>query len=447
MRIFRKLKLGFVNLVMLGNFEKEAEDEALRHSNEAKDYLKSLGVEVYSKHSAVNTLDEARSTWHYFREKNVDGVVLFNGTFSLSNLMIEIIRNIDLPFLVWGLQEYLISKSIISGSMIGLMPSSSIFRNFGKRFSFVYGSVKRSEVKKKVAIFAKVVRAITYMEEARIGLIGSRPDGFEISGFDELSIKNIFGTTIIKISMSEFLDLIDSKEDKMVEEDVKVQKEIFDIDQTIDSQIASLSKIYLALKELIKKYSIDAYAPQCWPELRMERKTPMCVANGRITAEGIMASCEADMDCALTMLMLYALSGRTPWTNDFVNLIEENDSLLFWHCGNASYNLSYGKPKIEVIYEGPAQTATLRSGTVTTCRLNHFKGGFELFAGIGEAIDQKPMLKGSNMYVKMARGNMEFINSMLKHGVPHHNVIVHGDLSEELEEFANLLKLQSIVIK
>ncbi len=447
MRIFRKLKLGFVNLVMLGNFEKEAEDEALRHSNEAKDYLKSLGVEVYSKHSAVNTLDEARSTWHYFREKNVDGVVLFNGTFSLSNLMIEIIRNIDLPFLVWGLQEYLISKSIISGSMIGLMPSSSIFRNFGKRFSFVYGSVKRSEVKKKVAIFAKVVRAITYMEEARIGLIGSRPDGFEISGFDELSIKNIFGTTIIKISMSEFLDLIDSKEDKMVEEDVKVQKEIFDIDQTIDSQIASLSKIYLALKELIKKYSIDAYAPQCWPELRMERKTPMCVANGRITAEGIMASCEADMDCALTMLMLYALSGRTPWTNDFVNLIEENDSLLFWHCGNASYNLSDGKPKIEVIYEGPAQTATLRSGTVTTCRLNHFKGGFELFAGIGEAIDQKPMLKGSNMYVKMARGNMEFINSMLKHGVPHHNVIVHGDLSEELEEFANLLKLQSIVIK
>ena len=33
---FRKLRLGFVNLVMLGNFEKEAEEEAVRQSNKAK---------------------------------------------------------------------------------------------------------------------------------------------------------------------------------------------------------------------------------------------------------------------------------------------------------------------------------------------------------------------------------------------------------------------------
>jgi len=444
---FRKLRLGFVNLVMLGNFEKEAEEEAVRQSNKAKKFLEDLGAEVYSNFPAVNTVDEARSTWHFFKEKNIDGVVLFNGTFSLGNLMIEIIRNIDLPYLVWGMEEYLINNGLLTGSMIGTMPAGPIFRNLGKKFTFAYGTVGKKEGEEKVKVFMRVLRAIAYMREARIGLIGSRPDGFEISGFDELSIKNIFGTTINKVSMSELLGLIDGMDPKKVEADLKVQKEIFNTGSTSDDDMRSLSRIYLAVKEISDKYSLSAYAPQCWPELRMDRKTPMCPANGRITVDGVMASCECDMDCTLTMLLLYALTGNTPWTNDFVNKIEENDSLLFWHCGNASYNLSDDKPKIEVVFEGPAQTATLKKGTATICRLNHFKGDFEVFAGIGEAIDSRPMLKGSNMYLKMAGGNMEFIKLMLEQGIPHHNVAIHGDLSEELEEFANLVGLSSTIRK
>ena len=70
-----------------------------------------------------------------------------------------------------------------------------------------------------------------------------------------------------------------------------------------------------------------------------------------------------------------------------------------------------------------------------------------MFAGIGEAIESRPMLKGSNMYLKMAGGNMEFIKSMLDSGVPHHNVAIYGDLSEELEEYANLMGLSSTIIK
>ncbi len=432
---------------MLGNFEKKAEDEAVRHSNEAKKYLEGLGVEVFSNLPAVNTLDEARETWKYFREKDVDAVILFNGTFSLSNLMIEIIRNLDLPFLTWGLEEYLIKDGLLAGSMIGLMPAGTIFRNLEKKFSFAYGTVGKDGAKRKVKVFINVIRAIAYMKSARIGLIGSRPDGFEISGFNELAIKRIFGTTINKVSMSQFLDMIDNTKESEVEKDMEIQKEIFDIDEKDMEGAKDLSRIYLAAKKLTKEYNLQAYAPQCWPELRMDRKTPMCSANGRITVEGIMASCEADMDCTLSMLLLYALTGGTPWTSDFVNLIEQNDTLLFWHCGNASYNLSEKKPKLEVVFEGLAQTATLKSGTATVCRLNNFKGGFEIHAGIGEVIESKPMIKGSNMYLKMAGGNMEYVQSLLDKGVPHHNVLVYGDVSEELAEFANLLDLPATIRK
>jgi len=441
----RNPRIGFVNLLMLGNFEKEAEDKAVELSQKSSKFLEKNGIEVYEQFPAVTNLSQARQTWEFFKEKKIDAVVLYSGTFSLGNLMSEIVRNLDCPFLIWGLDEYLIDKRILSGSMIGLMPAGPIFRSLDKRFSFVYGQVEEECVQEKVKVFLNVVKAIIHMRESRIGILGNRPDGFEISGFDELAIKKVFGTTLINLSMVHFFEKLDSIRDEEIGIDLQKSKQIFDIEKKDLNDAKELSRLYLAIKDTVEENDLQGYAPQCWPEFRMERKTPMCTANGRCTCEGIMAGCECDMDCTLTMLLLYAFTMEPAWTADFVNLVKENDSLLFWHCGNAPYAMSGKKPKIEAVYEGLAQTSTLKAGTVTVCRINHFNGQFEIHAGIGEAIDWDPLLKGSNMYIRMNCGNMEFVEALLKNGIPHHNAIVYGDMSEQLKEFSNFLKIPLII--
>ena len=445
---FRNLRIGFANVVMLGNFEKEAEDKAVAISNNVKNYIKDeLNVDVYSNIDAITNFDEANVAWKFFQSSNIDAMILFNGTFSLSNLACEIVRNSNVPLIAWGLEEYLIEKQILSGSMIGLMPIGSICKYLKKNFSFIYGQLGNPETKQRLKILVDIIRAIAFLKESKIGLMGSRPDGFEIAGFDELAIKRIFGTTIIKVSMNELLCSIDNVNQTDVENDSIKQKNLIDISKKDLEESKELSKIYIGIKKIIDQKKLQAYAPQCWPELRMDRKTPMCTANGRICAEGVMASCESDMDCTLTMLLLYAITGNTPWTADFVNYIEKKESLLFWHCGNASYNLSNKKPKLEVVFEGLAQTASLKPGVVTIARLNHFEGNFKLFAGIGEVIDSEPIFKGSNMVVQMSCGNMNFIKTMLEEGVPHHVAIVYGDLSEHLMEYAKLMNLEAVIKK
>jgi L-fucose isomerase-like protein len=433
---------------MLGNFEKEAEDMAVSLSENAKNWLiNDLGVELYSNLKAVTNLEEARKEAEYFNRSGIDALVLFNGTFSLGNLMVEIIRNANVPILAWGLEEYLIKKGILSGSMIGLMPVGMICNNLQKTFSFAYGEIRNTDVQRKLRIFKSAINALVYMKESKLGLIGSRPDGFEISGFDELAIKKIFGTTINKVSISELLDAIDSTNDKEVEDVLAVHKKLYNLSDVGSASEKDLAKVYVGTKKVVTKYGINSYAPQCWPELRMNRKTPMCAANGRLTDEGIMASCEADMDCTLTMLMLHSLTGNTPWTADFVNAIKENDTLLFWHCGNAPPSLSVEKPKIEVVYEGPAQTASLKEGVVTICRINHNANSFKIHAGLATAIKEKPMFRGSNMYVRMNVGNMEYVEKMLNEGIPHHNVLVYGDATEEIKEFAKFARLPVVIEK
>ena len=444
---FRKLKFGFINLT-LDFLEEEDLNTATKYASEVKDYLQNeLGVSIVESAPSIDSRTKSNTAWKLFKAEDVDAVVIFNGTFSTGEVATEIIRNLDVPYLIWGIEEFAISKHNFTGSMVGVMPLGTIFKNFGKSFSFTYGNVKSGKPKKNVKKFVKAVRAISYLEEAAIGVIGMRPDGFEISDFDELAIKRKFGTTITKVSMYEFTNIIKNITDEEIDKDMETQKKIFNIAENDLKESRGISKVYLAVRKVIKAKNLNSYAPDCWPELRDDDKTPICPANGRCNAEGVMASCECDVDGSLTLMLEYVLAGSTPWFADFVNIIDENDTLLFWHCGNAPYNLSNDKPKIEKIFGGLSQTAALKSGVATVCRLNSIRGEYTIHAGVGEVVETEPLLKGSNLSIRMEGGNLEFIESLLSNGIPHHNGIVYGDILEELEEFAKLMQIPLVVKK
>lgn len=443
---FKKLKFGFVNLT-LDFLAEEDLKTAVNYASEAKDYLKKdLGVDIVESAPSINSRQMSNAAWKLFLAENVDAIVIFNGTFNTGELTTEIVRNINLPYLIWGIEEFAIKKHNFTGSIVGALPQGSIFANFGQKFSFVYGNVSKQSVKDKVKTFVNAVRAISYLKEGTIGVIGMRPDGFEISDFDELAIKKIFGTTITKLSMYSFTNVIKSITEKEIDEDMKIQQDIFNIPKENIEESRGLSRVYLAVKKIVQENKVQAYAPDCWPELRDIDKTPICPANGRMNAEGIMASCECDVNGALTLMLEYAISQSTPWLADLVNYIEEKDALLFWHCGNGPFNLSSKKPEIERVFEGLAEISLLKSGQATVCRLNSIRGKYTLHAGVGEVIGSELYLKGSNLTIKMDGGNMKFIESLMFNGIPHHNGIVYGNVLPEIAEFANLMDIPLIVV-
>ena len=53
-------------------------------------------------------------------------------------------------------------------------------------------------------------------------------------------------------------------------------------------------------------------------------------------------------------------------------------------------------------------------------------------------IESEPLLKGSNLLIRMNGGNRAYVDSMLSNGIPHHNALIYGDLRDELREFARL---------
>jgi len=440
---FRKIRIGFVNLIL--SFLK-GQDKAVELSREIMDYLeKELGVEVIEFSQPVAQRSEAKQAWMRFKAENVDAVILFNGTFNTGELTAEIIRNLDCPFALWGLGELALETRDFSGSMVAVMAAGTIFKNFDKEFTFIYGIIKEEETRKKVHVFVNTVRAIAYLKEATVAVIGMRPDGFQIAGADELAMKELLGTEMMNISTYTFSKIVKGINEKEVDSDIEIQKEIFDINPDDLPGVRGTSRMYLALKKIVKENNIQAYAPECWPEFRDVDETPFCPANSRMTTQGIMASCECDIDGALTMMLGYALTGNSVFFADFVNFIEDNDTILFWHCGNAPYDLAISKPVCQKIFGGLSTSSVLKSGVVTVYRLNSIRGQFTLHAGTGNAIQAKPVLKGSNIFIKMNSGNREFVESLLENGIPHHNAIVYGDITEELKEFSKLMGIPLVI--
>ena len=440
---FRKVRIGFINLTL--SFLK-GQEKAVELSREIIDYLeKELDVELIDFPGLVAQRSQAQQAWMRFKAENVDAVILFNGTFNTGELVAEIIRNLDCPFALWGLSELALPTRDFSGSMVAVMAAGTIFKNFGKEFTFIYGTIKEEETRKKVHVFVNTVRAIAYLKEATIAVIGMRPDGFQIAGADELAIKKLFGTEIVNVSTYSFSKIVKGINEKDVDSDIETQKQIFDIRPDDLPGARGISRMYLALKKIAEEKNIQAYAPECWPEFRDVDETPFCPANSRMTTEGVMASCECDIDGALTMMLGYAITGNSVFFADFVNFIEDNNTILFWHCGNAPYDLAKSKPICQKIFGGLSTISALKSGAVTVCRLNSIKDQFMLHSGTGDAIEAEPVLKGSNILVRMRGGNREFVESLLENGIPHHNAIVYGDISEELKEFAKFMGIPRMI--
>ncbi|GEM_PF-6591955 len=71
-------------------------------------------------------------------------------------------------------------------------------------------------------------------------------------------------------------------DEKDIEKDMEIQKKIFDIRDDRVGEAGGISRLYLALKRYVSENNIQSYAPDCWPELRDNDKTPICPVNGRM---------------------------------------------------------------------------------------------------------------------------------------------------------------------
>lgn len=196
-------------------------------------------------------------------------------------------------------------------------------------------SGKPEEVKESIknfekyrAKYYKLKDKISLLNGERLGLIGKSSNWLIASDVDYHLAKEKLGVDIIDISFDELLLEID----KIDEKNVDVSKFRKDENKIISlKEIKKAYKIYLALKNIVKRYSLSGLSLRCFDLLSTYHSTG-CLALALLNSEGIISSCEGDIPSLLSMMILFKATSSLAFqcNPSYIN-IKENYMYLA-HC-------------------------------------------------------------------------------------------------------------------
>ena len=215
-------------------------------------------------------------------------------------------------------------------------------------------------------------------------------------------------------------------------------------------QLDVASRYYLAMKQLMKRESLDALAVRCWPELPNLTGQWPYLAFVRMLTEGIAVGCEGDIDGAISCLMGNLLGFGTGYLSDWLE--HDSQTITLWHTGNSTLGFlepigsQYG-PKITrhfnnnnkpVVVEGRIKSDV----PITAFRLWRCDNSYHLMAFEGETILPKRHFKGTNGLARVHDLDVNELFDRLCHaGMPHHVAVFPGQHRKVLRRFSRLMEI------
>jgi L-fucose isomerase-like protein len=208
-----------------------------------------------------------------------------------------------------------------------------------------------------------------------------------------------------------------------------------------EQALADNLRLYLGIRELVRRNELDAYCVRCWPELRNLHKITPCVAHALMSEDGVPNSCEVDLPALITTYVLSRLAGTPAFNFDITAYLPGEGAIQFAHCGAAAISLA-GDPKRAVlrVHMRTGTGATVEfpfpEGEATLAKLLRPRDGrLRLFVSRCQVVESGDGVRGSVATVRPEPSAEAFLDTMMREAVEHHVALVYGDWTRELAHF------------
>lgn len=464
-----KIKIGFVPSHRVPFDERWAVEMRAR-TLKALSSIEGLEVVVpdedLTQNGMVRNDEDAEKTVQLFKDKEIDGVMIGTMTFGDEISAVTVAASFpDCPVLLFGTKEGPLTSEggRRSDAFCGTLSISSGLHR--RKIPFVFAGICFPEEQAFLEALANFVRtcAITKgFRGAKIGLVGPRPDRFETCAFNEAAMIKQFGQRVVHVSL---VDIFHDAEG-LSDDNPSVQKTLREIKMQADTSAVSeeslkkIAKLEHVLKQFAEEKKLAGTGIQCWTAIQEVYGVSPCLAMGRLTDHGIMASCEVDIYGALTMLVQYlaALKTKPPHFIDWTIQHQEQENVfLAWHCGNAPPSLVCEGCQITVRHQsvlgdmlGPERSQgtgefQLKPGLVTICRLVEYDGKFKMLITKGRIKESAQKLLGSWSWVEVPN-LASLYKTLITEGFIHHASMIHGDYAQAIIDSCKFLGIETVVV-
>ncbi|MBQ7033158.1 MAG: hypothetical protein IJN25_05805 [Clostridia bacterium] len=413
-------------------------DEAETLLNQTADTLEKVGISCENVGVVMHDLDTVKKAVSVLKTKDVELLMICIGTWSEDHHLLDLLSYIDKPVI---LRAYPARET---GSLCCAHQIGAVFRDIGKTYEFLYGEAESIECAKEAKKIAVAYALKTAMRHTRVGAIGGRVKGMTEIAYDEFAIKQKLGARVVNLDEKEMCSKVEAMTDSEAEKILEEKKDILapcKVTATKEDMLESI-KYYSALKALAEEYDLEALSVKCYTTYMGK----VCLGYSLLAEEGIVGSCEGDVTNALTMKLLYELSGKPVNNTDLLYLDEKENSILFAHCGSSGFSIAEGDIElcpVRLAETGVCTRFLVKPGKVTAVNVCGHGDTFRLSAMVGDAIPCGMEFPGNPVKIQFKKSVFDINKEIMENGIGHHWMVAYGDYMEELKYFC---KINSILM-
>ena len=323
----------------------------------------------------------------------------------------------------------------------------AVLRWQGIDVRMIYGDI--GQLRTKVEPFVMALYAAEKLQGSRIGIIGE-PEPWLLTIRDWQLIEKKLGIKMIGIAWNELLEEARKANKAEVSRKIQEVKERFGrISEPTDQDLDKAIRLYIAMKELIKRYSLHAMAVEA-----RDMIDPSLIDWGPylgvslISDEGIPADYEVEHDGIITKLIIHLLTGKPSFMANITKVEESKNTTVLSHCTVPTSMIDTRASVIRSYYETNKSVAIrgrLRDGAVVTIARIGGKEMDQMMIASGKIVNGdvgSEELCRTQIEVKIEGRAWGIVEKTLG----NHVVVVYGNVGPHLLAFCKVKGIQAISV-
>ena len=408
-------------------------DQAPALLNQTAEQLAAIGVDCVNTGVIMHDLQTVKDAIAALKKADADVLLICVATWSEDHHLLDLLDSVNLPVI---LRAY---PARDTGSLCCVHQIGAVFTNIGMRYEFIFGKPEDPACAQKVKDIALPYALVNTMKDVRVGTFGGRVKGMTEIAYDEFAIKQYLGCRVVNMGVTELTETVaaisDEEADKLLEEKKDLLRPC-KVTSTKEGLRESI-KYYAAMKDLCGEYALGALAVGCYTTYMGK----VCLGYSLLAEEGITGACEGDVPNALTMKMLYELSGKPVNNTDLLDFNYEDNSILFAHCGSSGFSIAEGEIElapVRLAESGVCCKFLMKPGKVTAVDICGNGDNFRMSVMVGDAIPCGMEFPGNPMTIQFEKPLDQINEEIMQYGSGHHWMVAYGDHSEALRRFCQI---------
>ena len=415
----------------------------------AKASLEQREITVAEGAKVVWDAADAIDVCKELRKQEIDSLTIILSTWVTDSLLYVLVHELPVPVVFWAV-PYTETFSIGCIQHFG-----SALTTHGIPYEYVYGLTDDAKAADKAAKIAEAGRIIKAVKSMKLALVGPRQTwrvaGPQDTTNEEWEFSQKFGPTLVHIEMEEIMELAEGISDKEAKKVYGCLKKRTGRVLAGEETMLHMTKVYMAVKETVKRYSLDALAAECYPFYSGQMNLP----SSWLADEGIIVDTEGDVGHTMVMYMLnLAAKGGATALGEVGSMDDENRILALAHEGSTAHSLAEDVSKVQISPSGEKGCFVglpLREmAQVTVSRIQgNGHDGYQMLVEKGRVIkaeEQEWIDGGEKLLVKLQldKKASEAVDSLMRVGMDHHLLVKEGDHRELMALLCKYLKVKMV---